>query len=70
MFLLNFPDGWLVIQSRGQYGFPQDYFSNKSWVEYQKGFGVPGTKTCNLKLLAIDVLIKNCNNLCVYSNKP
>ena len=33
--------GWTVIQSRGQYGNPPDYF-NKGWAEYKAGFGMPG----------------------------
>ena len=33
--------GWTVIQSRGQYGNPSDYF-NKGWAEYKAGFGTPG----------------------------
>ena len=39
-------DGWTVIQSRGQFGNPKDYFSIKKWEEYKNGFGEPG----NLKL--------------------
>ena len=34
-------DGWTVIQSRGQFGNPADYF-NKTWAEYKAGFGTPG----------------------------
>ena len=34
-------EGWTVIQSRGQYGNPKDFFLRK-WEEYVKGFGVPG----------------------------
>ena len=34
-------DGWTVIQSRGQYGNPIDYFY-KAWAEYKDGFGKPG----------------------------
>uniref|UniRef100_A0A1W7R9M0 Ryncolin n=1 Tax=Hadrurus spadix TaxID=141984 RepID=A0A1W7R9M0_9SCOR len=30
--------GWTVIQRRGDYGKPQDYFY-KTWTEYRKGFG-------------------------------
>ncbi len=38
-------DGWTVIQSRGQFpSFPKDYFSTKTWKEYQDGFGTPGLK--------------------------
>ena len=33
--------GWTTIQSRGQFGNPQDYFY-KDYDEYVKGFGVPG----------------------------
>ncbi len=33
--------GWTVIQSRGQYGNPTDYFY-KGWDDYVNGFGVPG----------------------------
>ena len=35
-------DGWTVIQSRGQFGNPKDYFFRK-WADYVRGFGVPGT---------------------------
>ena len=35
-------DGWTVIQSRGQFGNPKDYFLRK-WDAYVKGFGEPGT---------------------------
>ncbi len=34
-------DGWTVIQSRGQFGNPKDYFY-RNWDSYVKGFGVPG----------------------------
>ncbi len=34
-------DGWTVIQSRGQFGNPIDYF-NRDWKSYVEGFGVPG----------------------------
>jgi hypothetical protein len=41
-------DGWTVIQSRGQFpSFPKDYFSTKTWKEYQVGFGKPGTIEIN-----------------------
>ena len=36
-----FKGGWTVIQSRGQFGNPPDYFS-KDWANYKAGFGVPG----------------------------
>ena len=32
---------WIVIQSRGQFGNPQNYF-NRDWDECVDGFGVPG----------------------------
>eukprot|EP00092_Neocalanus_flemingeri_P047772 GFUD01054254.1.p1 GENE.GFUD01054254.1~~GFUD01054254.1.p1 ORF type:complete len:292 (-),score=50.27 GFUD01054254.1:44-919(-) len=32
---------WTVIQRRGQYGNPPDYFSNKLWADYVNGFGNP-----------------------------
>ncbi len=32
-------DGWTVIQSRGQFGNPIDYFVRK-WNSYLNGFGV------------------------------
>jgi hypothetical protein len=35
-------DGWTVIQSRGQFGYPKDFFSSKLWSEYEAGFGTPG----------------------------
>ena len=28
-----------MIQRRGQYGHPQDYFSSKLWADYEEGFG-------------------------------
>ncbi len=34
-------DGWTVIQSRGQFGNPVDYF-HRNFTSYQDGFGVPG----------------------------
>ena len=33
--------GWTVIQSRGQFENPIDYFS-RGWKEYVTGFGDPG----------------------------
>ena len=33
--------GYTVIQSRGQFGNPKDYF-NKNWNDYKMGFGEPG----------------------------
>ncbi len=33
--------GWTVIQSRGQFGNPVDYF-DRDWKTYQEGFGTPG----------------------------
>jgi hypothetical protein len=35
-------DGWTVIQSRGQFGYPKDFFSEKLWTDYVAGFGTPG----------------------------
>ena len=35
------PGGWTVIQSRGQFGNPDDYFL-RDWDEYVQGFGTPG----------------------------
>ena len=34
-------EGWTVIQSRGQFGNPQDYFE-RLWDDYVVGFGQPG----------------------------
>ena len=34
-------EGWTVIQSRGQFGSPVDYFL-RGWDEYVQGFGEPG----------------------------
>ena len=36
-------DLWTVIQSRGQFGNPEDYFY-REWDDYEQGFGVPGIR--------------------------
>ena len=35
-------EGWTVIQSRGQFQNPKDYFL-RDWEQYVQGFGIPGT---------------------------
>ena len=40
-------DGWTVIQSRGQFGNPQDYFV-RNLDEYESGFGEPGNKNMEI----------------------
>ena len=40
------PDGWTVIQSRGQFGNPVDFFY-RDWAEYLRGFGTPGCGSIN-----------------------
>ena len=40
------PGGWTVIQSRGQFSNPVDYFQ-KDWNDYVQGFGFPGIMTMN-----------------------
>ena len=30
---------WRLIQRRGQYGNPEDFFSSKLWTDYEQGFG-------------------------------
>merc|ERR1719187_228917 len=30
---------WIVVQRRGQFGNPEDYFSSKVWADYRAGFG-------------------------------
>ena len=35
-------EGWTVIQSRGPYGNPRDFFFKKNWEDYAKGFGKSG----------------------------
>ena len=43
------PDGWTVIQSRGQFGNPVDHFY-RGWDEYLNGFGNPGqTRTRTIR---------------------
>ena len=37
---------WTVIQRRGQFGNPKDYFSSKLWVDYKNGFGEPQKGKC------------------------
>ena len=32
--------GWTVLQNRGDFGNPEDYFY-KGWDEYENGFGEP-----------------------------
>ena len=49
-------DGWTVIQSRGQFGNPSDYF-NKTWTEFQAGFGTPGKE----QWLGLDHIYKLTN---------
>jgi len=34
--------GWIIIQRRGQYGNPADFFSSKLWDDFEKGFGNNG----------------------------
>ena len=33
--------GWTVVQSRGQFGNPKDYFQ-RNWASYRSPFGVLG----------------------------
>jgi len=48
---------WTLIQKRGQYGNPKDFFSSKLWDDYVKGFGDP-EKEFWLGLDAISELTK------------
>ena len=32
-------ESWIVVQSRGQFGNPDDYFV-RNWTQYENGFGV------------------------------
>jgi hypothetical protein len=41
-FIYRDKDGWIPIQTRGQCGFPNNYFSTKLWADYVIGFGLPG----------------------------
>ena len=34
-------EGWTIIQSRGQFGNPEDYFF-RNWENYTAGFGIAG----------------------------
>ena len=36
------PEGWTVIQSRGQFGNGVEHFY-RDWNEYVQGFGTPGS---------------------------
>ena len=45
-------EGWTVIQSRGQFGNPIDYFY-KTWAEYKDGFGKPGKQLLTLWFLGL-----------------
>ena len=62
--------GWIVFQSRGQFGNPSDYFY-KGWNDYVNGFGTPGKKyiidilqiyllTLYLNVLTIFFFLKSC----------
>ena len=42
--------GGTIIQTRGQFGNPKDYFE-RDWAQYEAGFGTPGTLNINLDLL-------------------
>ena len=35
-------EGWLVIQSRGPFGNPRNFFFTRNWEDYAKGFGKSG----------------------------
>jgi hypothetical protein len=51
-------DGWTVIQSRGNFStYPKDYFSNKTFKEYQAGFGTPGVKSDFFILSFLDLSV-------------
>ena len=47
---------WTVIQRRGQFGNPKDFFSTKLWVDYANGFGVPNRGTIDHTMLAISYI--------------
>ena len=49
--------GWTVIQSRGQFGNPTNYFA-KGWAEYKAGFGMPGTYFANIFFCSLEELRK------------
>ena len=51
-------EGWTVIQSRGQYGNPIDFFY-KTWSEYKSNFGKPGKQLNNIKELMDSQLLKS-----------
>merc|ERR1719500_1252478 len=49
---------WTLIQKRGQYGNPKDFFSSKLWDDYVAGFGEP-EKEFWLGLAALSELTKS-----------
>jgi len=51
---------WTLIQKRGQFGNPKDFFSSKLWDDYVAGFGEP-EKEFWLGLTAISELTKYGN---------
>jgi len=51
---------WTLIQKRGQFGNPKDFFSTKLWDDYVTGFGEP-EKEFWLGLAAISELTKSGN---------
>ena len=43
-------DGWTAVQSRGQYGNPEDFFY-RGWDEYVSGFGTAGMQNRSYRML-------------------
>ena len=43
-------DGWIVIQTRNNVADSKNYFGEKTWQQYQQGFGTPGWRHCKVTL--------------------
>ena len=57
--------GWILMQKRGQYGNPPDYFSSKLWVDYEQGFGEPSQGN-NLTVRLREAVKK----IGIFNNRP
>ena len=59
--------GWIPIQTRGQCGYPNNFFGLQKWNEYRNGFGLPGKKISFRSIQEQKVTIQ-CLNL-IFAKK-